>query len=172
SKGMRTQTALILGVCRNAEILILDEPSEGLDPVNNEKVLRLLVKLAAEGKTILFSSHLVYEVEQVADTVLMLHRGKQIEQAPLDDLKSTYKQIKLYFAFPPPRALFSLPGIKSITQEGNWMVLLVKGPTKPILFQLRKLQPLSMEVIDLSLKEIFLENLKAIEENVVIQDLA
>ncbi len=54
SKGMRTQLALILGICRNADILILDEPSEGLDPVNNEKVLTLLVSLAAQGITIFF----------------------------------------------------------------------------------------------------------------------
>ncbi|PSR54923.1 ABC transporter ATP-binding protein [Adhaeribacter arboris] len=172
SKGMRTQTALILGVCRNAEILILDEPSEGLDPVNNEKVLKLLVTLAAEGKTVLFSSHQVYEVEQVADTILMLHRGKRIELAPLDELKSNYKQIKLYFTFSPPRALFNLPGIKSVTQEGNWVMLLVKGPTGPIIAQISKLQPLSLEIIDLSLKDIFLENLKAIEEDVALQDLA
>src|SRR3954470_497463 len=74
SKGMRTQTSLLLAFARGAELLILDEPTEGLDPVATEKVLQLVVAMAAEGASVFFSSHQIAEVEQVADRVLMIER--------------------------------------------------------------------------------------------------
>ena len=65
SKGMRTKLALLLGFARGCELLILDEPTEGLDPVAIEDVLQIVVSLAAQGTTIFFSSHQIAEVEQV-----------------------------------------------------------------------------------------------------------
>ena len=69
SKGMRTKLGLLLNLCRHSEFLILDEPSEGLDPVMTEQMLRGLVQQAADGTTIFFSSHQVAEVEQIADHI-------------------------------------------------------------------------------------------------------
>lgn len=72
SKGMRTKLALLLALARRPKLLILDEPSEGLDPVSIEELLQALVAAAADGTTIFFSSHQIAEVERVADDVCWL----------------------------------------------------------------------------------------------------
>ncbi|HEU0065315.1 MAG TPA: ABC transporter ATP-binding protein [Flavisolibacter sp.] len=163
SKGMRTQLALILGICRNADILILDEPSEGLDPVNNEKVLRLLVSLAAQGKTIFFSSHHVFEVEQVSDYIIMLHRGKLIDSKPLEQMKEEYKLLKLFFNQIPTWDPMQIKGVKRFTIEANSMTLFINHNEKEIIDRIKAENPTSIEIMDLNLKDIFLENLKALE---------
>lgn len=168
SKGMRTQLALILGVCRNAELLVLDEPSEGLDPVNNEKMLRLLVGLAAEGKTIFFSSHQVFEVEQIADHVIMINKGHLIDNAPLDALRTKYKLVKVFFDSVPEIQTTDFPNVKAIRTENKSMQLFVRGNHENLLHHLHSFEPLSLEVIDLNLKEIFLENLKAEQHHVAV----
>src|SRR5438105_12332284 len=75
SKGMRTKLALLLALARRPELLILDEPSEGLDPVSIEELLQALVGAAADGTTIFFSSHQIAEVERIADRVCIIDRG-------------------------------------------------------------------------------------------------
>jgi ABC-2 type transport system ATP-binding protein len=163
SKGMRTQLALLLGICRNADLLILDEPSEGLDPVNNEKVLKLLVRLAGEGKTIFFSSHHVFEVEQISDYIIMLHKGKLIDSKPLDQMKENYKLIKLFFDAPTDWDPQRIEGIKRVVTESNSMLLFADNNEEEIFERIKRQNPTSMEVLDLNLKDIFLENLKALE---------
>jgi ABC-2 type transport system ATP-binding protein len=163
SKGMRTQLALILGICRNADILILDEPSEGLDPVNNEKVLKLLVSLAAQGKTIFFSSHHVFEVEQVSDHIVMLHGGKLIDSKPIDQMKADYKVFKLFFDQLPEWNPMDMRGVKRVTKEVNSITLFANNNEQQIIERIKAKNPSSIEVMNLNLKDIFLENLKAIE---------
>ncbi len=163
SKGMRTQLALILGICRNSDILILDEPSEGLDPVNNEKVLKLLVNLAAEGKTIFFSSHHVFEVEQISDHIIMLHRGKLIDSNPLEQMKTDYKLFKLFFNEQTDWNPMTIEGVKRVTREANSVTLFANNNESEIMERIRARNPSSIEVLNLNLKDIFLENLKAIE---------
>ena len=163
SKGMRTQLALILGLCRNAEIIILDEPSEGLDPVNNEKMLKVLVGLAADGKTIFFSSHHVFEVEQIAEHIIMLHNGKLLDNRPLDQLKANYKLIKLLFDDVPNVNPLQLKGVKSYVQVDRSVTLFTDSNEEQIIDTLKINNPSSIEVINLNLRDIFLESLKAIE---------
>src|SRR5437773_9630298 len=76
SKGMRTKLALLLAFARRPELLILDEPSEGLDPVGIENLLQTLVAQSADGVTVFFSSHQIAEVERVADHVCILEIGR------------------------------------------------------------------------------------------------
>src|SRR5690242_12642856 len=88
SKGMRSKLMLLLAISHGAELLILDEPSDGLDPAAVEDVLRELVVLSAsEGITIFFSSHQLNEIEQIADHVSIIDRGAAIVADSLDDLK-------------------------------------------------------------------------------------
>ena len=94
---MRTKLALLLGFARGCDLLILDEPTEGLDPVAIEDVLQIVVSLAAQGTTIFFSSHQIAEVEQVADHVLMIDRGKLVLDAPMDRVKEQYRHIQAVF---------------------------------------------------------------------------
>src|SRR5712664_4307276 len=112
SKGMRTKLALLLAFARRPNLLILDEPSEGLDPVGIEHLLQTLVAESAEGVAIFFSSHQIAEVERVADHVCILDKGCLMVDASLDQLRQCYRRIDLVFPFPPDEREFRLQGAK------------------------------------------------------------
>lgn len=161
SKGMRTQVALLLAFCRGAELLILDEPTEGLDPVNIEKVLTLLVGFAAEGTTIFFSSHQIAEVEQIADHVFIIDRGRLLVDAPLDELREEYRRINLVFATPATAPAFSCDGVERVLVDGRTVSILASRNADLIVGRAHALHATSVDVSPVTLKEIFLESLKA-----------
>ena len=161
SKGMRTQTALLLAFCRGAELLILDEPTEGLDPVNIEIVLELLVGFAAEGTTVFFSSHQIAEVEQIADHVFIIDRGHLLVDAPLDDMKEEYRRINLVFDSPIPTPAFAFDGIERVLVDGRTVSVFASCNADRVVNQAQALHATSIDVLPVSLKEIFLESLKA-----------
>ena len=93
SRGMRTKLALLLALSRGAELLILDEPTSGLDPAMTEEVLQALVShVASEQMTVFFSSHQIAEVDQIADHVAIIDRGRAVLAGTLDDLRERYRR--------------------------------------------------------------------------------
>lgn len=160
SKGMRTQTALLLAFCRGAELLILDEPTEGLDPLNIEKVLELLVGFAAEGTTVFFSSHQIAEVEQIADHVFIIDRGRLLVDAPLDQMKEEYRRINLVFDTPASAPEFAIDGIERVQVDGRTVSVFASHNVDRIVHHANGLGPTSIDVLPVTLKEIFLESLK------------
>lgn len=94
SKGTKARLALLLALCRRAELLVLDEPTEGLDPLAIEETLRLLVEHAGRGVTVFFATHQLPEVEQIADHVVMIKDGTCVVAGDLDDLKSRYRRVR------------------------------------------------------------------------------
>ncbi len=96
SKGMRAKLALLLACCRGAELLVLDEPTDGLDPAAAEQLLQSLLGLVAdEAVTVLLSSHQLHEVERVADRVAILHAGRVVLHGELDDLRRRVRRVRL-----------------------------------------------------------------------------
>lgn len=90
SKGQRARAGLLIALAYRPELLVLDEPSSGLDPIVRRDILGAVIRTVAdEGRTVLFSSHLLDEVEQVADHVTMISHGKIVLSAPLDALKES-----------------------------------------------------------------------------------
>jgi ABC-2 type transport system ATP-binding protein len=161
SKGMRTQTALLLAFCRGAELLILDEPTEGLDPANIEKVLELLVGFAAEGTTVFFSSHQIAEVEQIADHVFIIDKGRLLVDGPLDELKEEYRRINLVFDKPGAEPVFLFDGVERVLVDGRTVSVFASRNADRIADHARSLHATSVDVLPVTLKEIFLESLKA-----------
>ena len=105
SRGMRTKLALLLALCRGAELLILDEPTSGLDPAMTEEVLQALVAhVASEEMTVFFSSHQIAEVDQIADHVAIIDRGRAVVAGALDDLREHFRRIQLVFDGDAPDA--------------------------------------------------------------------
>jgi ABC-2 type transport system ATP-binding protein len=105
SKGQRARLGLLLAVAHRPELLVLDEPSSGLDPLVRRDILRAIVRtIAEEGRTVVFSSHLLDEVERVADHVAIIDRGRIVADDTLDGLKSAYHRVVLSFGAPPPAA--------------------------------------------------------------------
>ena len=160
SKGMRTKLALLLGFARGSKLLILDEPTEGLDPVAIEDVLEIVVSLAAQGTTVFFSSHQIAEVEQIADHVLMINRGELVLDAPIDEVKETYKHIHAVFPEPVDERDFRLPGIEGARIEGRTVSLVANDHLDSILEHVRMLRAGDVAVLPLTLKEVFLETVK------------
>src|SRR6478752_1429446 len=91
SKGQRARAGLVVALAYRPELLLLDEPSSGLDPIVRRDILGAIVRtIADEGRTVLFSSHLLDEVEQVADHVTMMDRGRIVLSAPLDEVRAAH----------------------------------------------------------------------------------
>ena len=105
SKGQRARLGLLLALSYRPELLILDEPSSGLDPLVRRDILRAIIKtIAQEGRTVLFSSHLLDEVERVADHVAIINSGRVLHNDELESLKSHYHRVVFRFGSAPRSA--------------------------------------------------------------------
>jgi ABC-2 type transport system ATP-binding protein len=99
SKGMRAQAGLVAAVAHRPELLILDEPSSGLDAVVRRDILDAIVRTVADdGRTVIFSSHLLEEVERMSDHLTMLHGGRVTLSGTLDDVRRGYQRSRVRFA--------------------------------------------------------------------------
>ncbi len=126
SKGMRSKLMLLLAFSRGADLLILDEPTDGLDPAATEDVLHEIVDIiASEGTTIFFSSHQLFEVDRIADHIGIINHGKMIVSGSLEDLKSQYQWVQVIFAYSNSTSQsITLPahwveGVESVHQDGR-----------------------------------------------------
>jgi ABC-2 type transport system ATP-binding protein len=159
SRGMRTGLALVLALCRNARLLILDEPTSGLDPAMSEQVLQALVRHVASAETtVFFSSHQIAEVEQVADRVVIIDRGRTTITAALDDLRAQYRRIHFVFDDDAPAPVFRAKGVERMHRDGRVLTVLASAGAEGIVEEGRTLRPVSVDVVPVSLKEIFLES--------------
>jgi ABC-2 type transport system ATP-binding protein len=164
SRGTRTKLALLLALCRSAELLILDEPTSGLDPAMTEEVLQALVAhVASEEMTVFFSSHQIAEVDQIADRVTIIHRGRAAVTGALDDLRESFRRIQLVFDREAPEPAFRAPGVERVWREGRVLTVLSSAGAERILDEARALNPVSVDVVPVTLKEIFLETVTAEE---------
>jgi ABC-2 type transport system ATP-binding protein len=167
SRGMKSQLALSLLMGSNPDLLILDEPTAGLDPVARHEVLnRWVAEIATRGKTIFFSSHILSEVEAVADWVGIIRDGKLMVCDELDHLKQTQKVLKLTYVELPPAseitALRGLPGVMSLEQEGRSVRLLTHGDVGALsqTIQARPHALRDVDIVDLDLEDLFLTYMK------------
>jgi ABC-2 type transport system ATP-binding protein len=161
SKGMRTSLMLLLAMCHRAELLILDEPTEGLDPAMTDLILRELVTLAAsEGTTVFFSSHQLAEVEQIADRVAIVDRGRTVLSGDLDDLKVQYRRIRVVFDREPDQVAWA-DGAERVQQEGRTVSILASHNVDEIVQQALSFPGTSVEKFPVSLKELFLEHVRS-----------
>jgi ABC-2 type transport system ATP-binding protein len=160
SKGMRTKLALLLALARRAELLILDEPSEGLDPVGIEQLLQSLVAHSAEGAAVFFSSHQIAEVERIADQVCILDKGRITADASLDDIRQFYRRIDLSFDALPSEREFQLAGVESIESSGRQMSIFASKNAEAVVERARDFHANSIEVAPVGLREIFLKTVK------------
>src|SRR5205807_3436763 len=92
SRGQKARTGLLVALAYRPELLILDEPSTGLDPLARRDILAAVLRtIAQEGRTVLFSSHLLDEVERVSDHIAMLDKGRVIVHGPLDEVREAHR---------------------------------------------------------------------------------
>lgn len=130
SQGQQAKAGLLTSLAYRPDLLILDEPSSGLDPVVRRDILEVIIRMVAEeGRTVLFSSHLLDEVERVADHVVMLQRGRVVLSGPTKEVRCGHISAVLTFSKPPMTAPV-LAGAHAITAHGSgWRVLF--GGSRP-----------------------------------------
>ena len=170
SKGMQKQSAFWLALCCDPEILVLDEPVDGLDPVMRRQVWSLLMgDVAQRGTTVLVSSHNLRELEDVCDHVGILYHGKVLLERSLTDLQDNV--VKLQVAFNEPE-LPQLPkdmNILHIGQLGRVYTLIVRGDPSEIKTRMAAYSPILLEALPLSLEEIFIYELGG--EDYAVRDI-
>ena len=157
SKGMRTKLAMLLALPRRADLLVLDEPTEGLDPSITEDTLQTLVGLAAGGTTIFFSSHRLSEVEQIADHVSIIERGRIVVEGLLDELKENYRRIHMVFDQEAPEHALAAAGAARFRRDARSLTVFADRDVETIVDQAYLHNAVSVDVAPVTLKEIFLE---------------
>ncbi|HTH54001.1 MAG TPA: ABC transporter ATP-binding protein [Edaphobacter sp.] len=164
SKGMRTKLALLLALSRRPALLILDEPTEGLDPVSIEELLQTLVTAPASGTSVFFSSHQLSEVERIADDILMIDRGTAVLDMSLEQIRENYRRISLGFSTAAPR-LEPIRGIEKMRCDGRQIVILASSNADAIAQLGRDRGAVDINVSPISLREIFLETVQERNRN-------
>jgi ABC-2 type transport system ATP-binding protein len=151
SKGQGVRLALLLALAHKPELVILDDPTLGLDPIMRKEFLRdVVTHLQGERVTDFFSSHLLYEVEPVADAVAILDRGRIVRHAATDDLRARVKRLVAGADAEP--ALRGLPGLLDLARGGRQVAAVVEDVNAA----LAALPPgVDVQTVDLNLDEIF-----------------
>jgi ABC-2 type transport system ATP-binding protein len=159
STGNRQKLGLIQAFMHQPELLILDEPIAGLDPLIQRSFHALLGEVASQGRTVLLSSHTLSEVERVADRVAILRRGRLVVVDSLENLRAiAVQRLEIEFgdSAPPIEELRAVPGVREATIEGSHAVVAFEGSADPLIKALATHEVRSIRSHDDDLEEIFL----------------
>jgi ABC-2 type transport system ATP-binding protein len=163
SMGMRQRLGLAAALLGDPELLILDEPTNGLDPAGMQEMRTFIRRLAEEeGKTIFLSSHLLHEVEQVCDRVLILNKGQVIAQGDVADLLSQARdvEIRVIPAEEAANTLRVLEWVQGVDHDGDWITVHAPPDRAPELLEVlatHGMFPFEVRPIVASLESVFLE---------------
>ncbi len=157
STGMRAQLNLALSLSIDPEILILDDPSLGLDTVVRRQFLELAIEvIQKEGRTILFSSHILSDVERIADHIGILLGGQLVANCTLESLKDRVKKLRIIFSDQPPSTLYLTDVINQKIKHRE-MTLTIANYNEQKQRLIEAYYPESIDEIPLSLEDIFIE---------------
>ena len=158
SKGMQKQAAFWIAVSLRPEILILDEPVDGLDPVMRRQIWSIIMADVAEnGTTVLVSSHNLRELEDVCDSVGIMNKGKITIARSLDELQENI--VKIQLALPDGESLPEGLDILHKSNTGRLQSLIMHGTQEEIMEKLQSAHPLFIDAVPLTLEEIFIYEL-------------
>jgi ABC-2 type transport system ATP-binding protein len=159
SRGMRAELFLILALAPEPRLLILDDPTSGMDPVVRREFLEKVAELVQDRKrTVFFSSHILSDIERVADWIGILKDGRLLIQSELDSLKLRTRKIVAKFEAAPPSDL-SVGKPLWVRKDGSSVSAVFSDYEEDIPANLRTLGATAVEVMDLSLDDIFVEYL-------------
>ncbi len=134
SKGNKQKVGLIVALQHRPELLILDEPTAGLDPLVQQTFFALLAEARSEGRTVFMSSHVLSEVERTCDRVAIIRDGRLARVDRVEALRDlAHHQVELRFAGPVPAGVFEvLPGVSDVAADDHTLRLRVSGPITPV----------------------------------------
>ncbi|MDH4145352.1 MAG: ABC transporter ATP-binding protein [Acidimicrobiia bacterium] len=159
SKGNRQKVALVAALASDAELLILDEPTAGLDPLMEAVFQSCVARARDEGRTILLSSHILGEVEKICDRVTIIRKGVAVESGSLDELRLLTRTTISAELAAPPDGLSDLPGVRAVKVDGPHVRLEVDQADLPLVVaRLGDLGVRSLEAHPPTLEELFLRH--------------
>ncbi len=160
SKGMKKQVAFRLVLSCMPEVLILDEPLDGLDPVMRKQIMNVIITDVAEREmTVLVSSHNLRELEDICDYVGIIHKGKMVIEKPLDDLKGNILKLQLVFKGEMPEEINNKLNILHVSKTGSVYTVIVKGNDEEISNIIKAYTPMVFDKVNLTLEEVFIYEL-------------
>ena len=161
SKGMQKQAAFHLAICCRPEVLILDEPVDGLDPVMRRQVMSLILSDVAEhGTTVLISSHNLRELEDVCDHVGIMDHGKMLLERSLADMQGNTVKLQLVGEVPADLEVLHQ------SHSGRLSTYVVRGTAQEVIDKVTMQNPAYFDVLPLSLEEIFIYELGGVNYEV------
>jgi ABC-2 type transport system ATP-binding protein len=157
SHGNKQKIGVIAAFMGKKDLIILDEPTNGLDPLVQQTVLELVREVKEEGRTVFFSSHNLKEVQAVCDRVGIIQNGELIKTEKVETLiHQQFKRIEIHFRKEPPRDAFIIEGIKEISRDGNLIMFEVSQDLDRLMEKASPYGIVDIEVKSVSLEEIFL----------------
>ena len=162
SHGNKQKVGLVVAFMHRPDVLILDEPTIGLDPLMQREVRALIAEAVADGATCLLSSHVLAEVERACDRIGLIRDGHLLRVGTLEDLRSMrVHQVTAVLTTEPPsgeiETVASLPGVADIDVTGTLLTCSVRGPITPLITWLAQHGAVELDSRELSLEEVFLE---------------
>ncbi|AEH47767.1 ABC transporter ATP-binding protein [Parageobacillus thermoglucosidasius] len=157
SKGMQRQAAFWLAFSTMPDVLIMDEPLDGLDAVIRQKVKNIIVQEVAEREmTVVISSHNLREMEDLCDCIGVLHSGEMLFEKELDVMKTDIHKIQVAFRNGIPKQFAEQLNIVYKEERGSVLLLIVRGEKQEIISHIQPFQPLIFDILPLTLEEIFI----------------
>ncbi len=166
SKGMKKQVAFWIAICCNPDILVLDEPVDGLDPMMRHQIWGLIINEVADREmTVLISSHNLRELEDVCDTVGIMNKGRVFIESSLDELKTQLSKIQVSFENEIDTADIGINILKE-KKVGRVYELIVGGDKTEVINKINEFNPLFVEALPLTLEEIFIYEMGEVDDEI------
>ena len=158
SHGNKRKVALIQAFMHRPELLVLDEPTQGLDPLVQLEFHRLIEETRREGRTVFLSSHVMPEVERLCDRVAIIREGRLVAVEDVGDLKArAVRSISIHFERPvPPEAFERLPSVREVIPQGDVLHITVAGVVDAVIKEAARYEVVDLESHEPSLEDIFL----------------
>jgi ABC-2 type transport system ATP-binding protein len=158
SKGNKQKVGVIIALQHRPELLVLDEPTAGLDPLVQQTFFTTLREAVADGATVFLSSHILSEVEKSCDRVAIIREGRLAKVDTVEGLRDlAHHQVELRFAGPVPKAEFeALPGVSDVVGDDHGLRMRVSGPITPVVQAAARYELLDFVSREPSLEETFL----------------
>jgi ABC-2 type transport system ATP-binding protein len=159
SRGNRQKVGLVMAFMHRPELLVLDEPTSGLDPLVQQEFAELCREATGRGGSVFLSSHVLSEVQRLADRVALIREGRLALLGSVEDLRARAAQrVEVAFRTPPPSGAFDgVPGVRVLDRHGHVVRLAVSGTFDPLLKRLVAFEVVRLDSREADLEDVFLE---------------
>ncbi|MGZ8697185.1 MAG: ATP-binding cassette domain-containing protein, partial [Gaiellaceae bacterium] len=158
SRGNRQKVGLVQAFMHRPQLLVLDEPTSGLDPLVQQTFYELARETVADGRTVFLSSHVLSEVQHVADRVALVRDGRLVLVDSVENLRARARaRVEVTFAVPPPEDAFEcLPGVRVLERRGDVVLFTLEGEIDPLLKALARHRVVALDSHEADLEDVFL----------------